>query len=125
MPEDRSEGQSSPFAPPQSAAGRIGLRVASRSIGLVSLLIPYVVLPLLVKLADLVPAGPAWSSVQIVLVLPAIPITASLILGVILAKHFNMFLFRYLEWLVGFYVVTLLVEYVTIFDWVYPNFSWR
>ncbi|QDU76692.1 hypothetical protein Pan97_37470 [Bremerella volcania] len=109
-----------PYAPPHAMAEPVSFQTGLRILAWCSLLLPYAVLPLFMLLPYC-----ASGIVGFILFIPAVPMSASVTIGSICAEVFQLVPTRHSFWLMGFYMVTILYEYVTLFDTIYPTFSWK
>ncbi|PQO25202.1 hypothetical protein C5Y96_25180 [Blastopirellula marina] len=115
-----SEAEPNPYAPPQPAAKPVSSLSALRILAWCSLLLPYAMLPLLMMLPQFV-----GGILGFILFIPMVPMTIAVTIGRACALGFKLIPPRYIEWLSVFYVVTIIVEYMTLFEVIYPNFSWK
>lgn len=109
-----------PYAPPETPAEPSGSRVGLRLLAWSSLLLPYAVLPLFM----LLPYA-TGGILGLILFFPIVPMTLSVTIGVACAEGFGLIPSRYSYWLLGLYMVTIMYEYATLFDTIYPDFSWN
>ena len=86
-----------------------------------TLLVPYLALPLLMLLPYAVP----WGLLAFIFFVPVVPMTIATLPGLLCAELFELIPSRYSFLLLAFYMVTILLEYITLFDMIYPNFSWK
>lgn len=107
-----------PYAPPETPAELSNSRVGLRLLAWSSLLLPYALLPLFM----LLPYA-AGGIIGFILFMAVVPMAVTV--GVVCAEGFELIPFPYSYWLIGFYMVTIMFEYATLFDTFYPNFSWR
>lgn len=114
-----------PYAPPQAPAELASSLAVSRGLAWCTLLLPFAVLPIMMMIPTWLPSGPWWGLIGFVLFLPFVAMGLSASIGLACAEIFQLFPERYRFLLLGFYVVTLIYEYATLFDMIYPNFSWK
>lgn len=115
-----SEAEPNPYAPPQTTAEPISSLSVLRILAWCSLLLPYAVLPLLMLL-------PHWvtGTIGFILFIPVVPMTIAVTIGGACAECFKLVPTRFSMLLSVIYMVTIVFEYITLFEMIYPNFSWK
>lgn len=116
-----AEAEPNPYAPPKTSWEHSQTGSRWRVAAWLTLLIPYAALPLLMFLPHAVPGG----LLGFILFIPVVPMTIAVMSGMICAEFLKLVPTRYSFLLMGFYMVTILFEYITLFDMIYPNFSWK
>ncbi len=115
------EVETNPFAPPETLAEHSLPWRSGRIAAWLTLLIPYLALPLLMLLPHAIRGG----LLGFILFFPVVPMTIAMAPGLLCSELLKLIPSRYSFLLVGFYVVTIMLEYITLFDMIYPNFSWK
>lgn len=62
---------------------------------------------------------------KFILFIPIVPLFCSAMIGIVISEVCKLLPHPYVFGLIAFYCVTLMFEYITLFDMIFPNFSWK